>query len=189
MPLHTGQAILRYIARLPAVWRATVLVLLSVVLSACAAPHIPDQTAPDDSLVFGHIDVPRRLSHVYLYELGRAYIGTLNMPRATVYRNGNFAIPNLRPGRYYIAGFADRTATYWLTYSKPALEKALITVGSGQVLFAGSYQVTNVESPLFRNGTFDIRRVARPDEKTVARELLPLAAGTAWETALRKRLR
>lgn len=170
--------------------RYSLMAVLSVLLlSGCAAPRIPGQQAATDSLVFGHIDVPRRLSHVYLYEVGRAYIGTINMPRATVYRNGNFAIPNLRPGKYYIAGFSDRSATYWLTYSKPSLEKALISVGAGQVLFAGSFKVSNVDSPLFRNGSFDIHRVAQPGEQTVARELLPMAAGTAWAAALRKRLR
>ena len=162
---------------------------LALLLAGCGAPYIGDARGPESALVFGHISVPRRLSHVYLYELGKAYIGTLNMPRATVYRNGNFVFTNLKPGKYYIAGFADRTNTFWLTYNDASLERALIDVAPGKLVFAGSYTVTNVESQWFGNGSFDIRHSRRPSEREILEQLAPLAQDTDWETRMAARLR
>lgn len=162
--------------------------LLSLVLAACAAPGVPSRQ-DGTSLVFGHITVPQRLAHVYLYEVGHAYIGTLNMPRATVYRNGDFAIANLRPGDYYLAGFTDRSRTYWVNYSKSSLKRGLIHVGKDQVLFAGAYQVTDVDSKRFGNGSFDIRRVTRPTAGEILRRLRERAGDSGWRALIDARLK
>ena len=165
---------------------------LALLLAGCGAPYIGDARGPESALVFGHISVPRRLSHVYLYELGKAYIGTLNMPRATVYRNGNFVFTNLKPGKYYIAGFADRTNTFWLTYNDASLERALIDVAPGKLVFAGSYTVTNVESQwLVRHPPLPSAQRARNPGATCAagarHRLGDPHGGAAQGTALRSR--
>jgi|GEM_PF-3330069 len=162
--------------------------VLSVFLVACAAPGVAPRQ-DDTSLVFGHITVPQRLTHVYLYEVGHAYIGTLNMPRATVYRNGDFAIANLRPGDYYLAGFTDRSRTYWVNYSKSSLKRGLIHVGQDQVLFAGAFQVTDVDSKRFGNGSFDIRRVTRPTGDEILRRLRVRAEDSGWRSLIDSRLK
>ncbi|HKK06049.1 MAG TPA: hypothetical protein VKA50_09390 [Gammaproteobacteria bacterium] len=159
--------------------RLVVLCAAALGLAGCAAPGVPSRDA-GTGLVFGHITVPQRLTHVYLYEMGRAYIGTLNMPRATVYRNGDFAFANLQPGDYYLAGFTDRTRTYWVNYTKGSLQRALIHVGKDQVLFAGAFQITDVDSKRFGNGSFDIRRVTRPTASDILQRLQARVGDSGW---------
>lgn len=171
-------------------WPGALLLLgLSLLLAACAAPAVAPRAAGQGSLVFGHLTVPHRLRHVYLYQVGHAYIGTLNMPRATVYRNGDFVFANLSPGDYYLAGFTDLSTTYWLNYSKSSLQRALLHIGQNQVLFAGSFQVTNVESKAFGNGSFDIRRVTQPTEVELLQRLRILAHGSGWGSLIDARLK
>jgi len=161
-------------------WVRHVVVCAAVLgVAACAAPGVPSRDE-GTGLVFGHITVPQRLTHVYLYEMGRAYIGTFNMPRATVFRNGDFVFANLQPGDYYLAGFTDRTRTYWVNYSKGSLQRALIHVGKDKVLFSGAFQITDVDSKRFGNGSFDIRRVTRPSASEILQRLQARAGDSGW---------
>lgn len=161
--------------------------MCTVMLGGCAAPSVATRDG-DGSLVFGHITVPQRLTHVYLYAVGRAYIGTLNTPQAIVYRNGDFVFANLSPGDYYLAGFTDLSTTYWLNYSKSSLQRALIHIGKSDVRFAGAFQVTNVDNEVFSNGSFDIHRVTQPSEIELLQRLRLMARDSGWEPLIEARL-
>ncbi len=162
--------------------------LLTLVLAGCAPAPVAPVAAPERGMIYGHIAVPGGLRQVYLHEVGKAYVGNINLPRGRVLRDGSFVFVNLEPGDYYVAGFDDGQAPYWLSYDEHGPGRSLLRLPRRGMLFAGSFRVDHVEAPAFGRGSFDIARVREPDERRVLRKVRPLTEGTAWAGRIDRRL-
>lgn len=164
-------------------------VLLTGLLAACGVAPVDPVAAPQRGMIYGHIDLPGRLRQVYLHEVGKAYVGNINLPRGRVLRDGSFLFVNLEPGDYYVAGFDDGQAPYWLNYDEKGLRRSVLHLPAKGMVFAGSFQVSHVEAPGFGRGSFDIARVRQPDERQVLEQVRPLTENTGWQARIDQRLR
>lgn len=165
------------------------LLAIALFLSACASPPVAPVGDAGRGMIVGHIGAPHGIKAVYLHAVGKAYIGAINMPRAHIQRNGNFMFVNLAPGRYYLAGFDDGTAPYWIPHDKESIRRAGVELKPGGLLYIGSYRVANVEAPVWGRGSFDFERVRTPSERTILQELRPMTEGSGWDTRIDKRLK
>lgn len=155
---------------------------------ACTTAPVPPVSEPERGMIFGHIGTPHGIKAVYLHEVGKAYFGAINMPRAHIRRNGNFMFVNLTPGRYYLAGFDDGAAPYWIPHDKDSIRRASVELKPGGLLYIGSYRVANVEAPVWGKGSFDFQRVHTPGEIAILKDLRSLAEGTGWDERIDRRL-
>lgn len=163
-------------------------VLLSLTLAACAGFPVGEPSAPDRGMIVGHIEMPGTLRAVYLHEVGKAFVGGFNRPRAHIQRDGNFMFLDLKPGRYYLAGFDDGQAPYWIPHDEASIRQAIIELRPGGIAFAGSYRVSNIVAPRMGSGSFDLQRLVQPNERAVLRTLRDLTEGTGWAARMDARL-
>lgn len=171
-------------------WGTLAPVFVLALLAGCASAPVPQMEDASHGVIVGRIEAPTRVTEVYLHQVGRPNLGGFNAPRATIQRSGTFIFVNLPPGRYYLAGFDDGLAPYWIPYDKDALERVTIRLGAGGLEYAGSFRVANVQdSPWFGAGSFDLENLRQPDERAILLELRPIIEGTGWENRVDERLK
>ena len=81
---------------------------------------------------------------------------------------------------------------YYFDYSgieKEDIEKNLIDIKPGSVVYLGSYRVTGETDHLLRQDTFDIEQVRDPSEKTILKHLQEVTAQTGWDVKISRRLK
>ena len=172
------------------------LLVAAVLLATGCAGSAPIRTAdsPDKAMAYGNITIPGKvLTGVSLYKYGEIYAPPFKSPpRSHTYTNGNFLFENLAPGRYYLVSFMSGNNVYYFDYSgieKEDIEKNLIDIKPGSVVYLGSYRVTGETDHLLRQDTFDIEQVRDPSEKTILKHLQEVTAQTGWDVKISRRLK
>jgi len=65
----------------------------------------------------------------------------------------------------------------------------MVEVKPGQITYYGSIDyIEGREGGMFRHGTYDLRKVAKPNEREMLQWFYQYSAGTGWEPIRQKRL-
>lgn len=160
------------------------------VLGACAKPAPPFEIKEaDNSMIFGHIMAPEKVTKVELRQYGKFYLPPfVKPPRVLVYNNGDFMAENLPPGKYIISAFKTKNSDFILVNSKQTAYQEIIHVDPGEAIFIGSYKITDVKRGLLDKGDFDVRRTRKPSERRVIKNLFNVTRGTVWQAMLEHRM-
>ncbi len=178
----------------------------ALVLGGCGGPAIipaeswtlTPKEGPDTAMFIGRIgrygnDKQLILNYVAFQEWGKVYFYSGTSPKGEknfVMDNNYFVVPNLKPGKYWFAGF-HAAGDY---NSLPADKKDFIDIKPGQVKFVGSFDYVEGSSNTLRTivgmpGTFSLKPAAKPSEIEMLRWLLRVGKGSGWEPAVRQRMR
>ena len=170
---------------------------LSLVLSCASGPpkaiHVDEMKDPGLGMIYGQVRLPEKdwlLNLVMIQRVGKVYAG-MGLKgvseKVQVTRDGRFVAPNLKPGKYMLAGFAIGQSRDFL--GKEALNYT-IEVKPGGLHYLGTYDyVIGRAASMVRPGTFDLK----PDpRKATHAELLTwveeATRQTKWHGAVKRRL-
>jgi len=178
----------------------------ALVLGGCGGPTIipaeswtlPAKEGPDTAMFVGRIgrygnDKQLILNYVAFQQWGKVYFQSGTLPKGEknfVMDNNYFVVPNVKPGKYWFAGFHAAGDFNRL----PADKKDFIDVKPGQVKFVGSFDYVDGSSNTLRTivgmpGTFSLKPAATPSEIEMLRWLLRVGNGSGWEPAVKQRMR
>ncbi len=191
--------------------RIFALAVLVVMVGACAT--VPSRSNADNGAIYGYFGIPKdsgvfdNLSMLQYPQKVKAYMGYPTDVRYIIVGGAYFAF-DAEPGQYYImmisAGpgggirFGGQTRNDFKLIdfklgdnegNKARVEKNLITLKPGEMVFAGTQQITLEEKPgLFTGGSFSIQSAKGPSEKEVLQMLLPALKDTPWEKPVADRI-
>jgi hypothetical protein len=121
-----------------------------VLVGSCRFAPLRNRDDPTQGLAFGRIAITGtqlEMTHVVLRRIDAVSIGGPEGIRRThTSVDGYFYSHNLDPGRYAVLGFYTTAGNFRL---KSALSCCAFEVRSGDVSFAGTYQVAYVHQGLF----------------------------------------
>ena len=167
--------------------------LLSVValLGACTANPVPEDPGPNDSFVFGYIDMedaPTNLGWLTI----RQFAPVVEEPYyyAGTHDGAFFSWYLPSPGSFAITGFGGSSGRTHYTFNVPReVEQFRFKIKNKGIYYLGSYKYKDVATGFFEAGKFNIERVNKPTEKELLAKLIELTAGTVVEPKLRARLK
>ncbi len=167
-------------------YQRSIAVLLAVVLAlaACASGppkqiHVDQMKDPGLGMIYGQVRLPEPdwlLNTVMIQRAGKVYAGRLG-EKVQLTRDGRFVAPNLKPGKYMLAGFAIGQTRSMM--GKEAL-KYTVEVKPGGIHFIGIYNYIETRTGnMVRPGSFDLQADHRRSSHV---ELLNWAEEAARET-------
>jgi len=180
--------------------------ITAVAVAGCAGPRpvpaeswtLPAKESPETAMFVGRIgrygnDKQLILNYVNFQLWGKVYFYGGYAPKGEknfVMDNNYFVVPNVKPGKYWFAGF-HATGYY---NGLPAKKDDFIDIKPGQVKFAGSFDYVDGTSNTLRTivgipGTFSLKPAAKPSEIEMLRWLLRVGNGSGWEPAIKQRIR
>ncbi len=165
---------------------------------------VPVRKNPESAMIFGRIEMPSNkkenpdgkvllLNDVNFQFWGKVYIYAGHVPRGEksyVMTNKYFVIPNIKPGKYYFAGFQTGNVYNSLPYSK----EKLIEIKPGQLMFIGSHDyldgtLNGLRMAFGIPGSYSLRPNKSPSELEMLQWLSRAGDGSGWENAINKRIR
>lgn len=169
----------------------SVLSVLIAVLAACAVAHPPNEIlSPEKAMMYGYVDSEYPIDAVDFREFGVVYIAPFRRPpRVLVYGNGYFMAENLKPGKYYIAGFQSGDKVYQVVNSPRSLYQNVINIRPGSLNYIGSHRIMVHKRSLLGHGDFEVVAIRRPDERTLLRFFYELTDGTGWQKKIVRRMK
>lgn len=163
-----------------------------LVLGAPAFAAAPDlQAEPGTGLAFGGFDISESdlaVTHVVLMRIkpARMYMGMSGEKKTVTYNHGEFFSPNLKPGRYMVAGFFSGDKFFALEKS---LRESTFEVTPGGVVYAGSYKLHLTKGGLFRRDKGSFEHIDSPAaERQLLQWLAKELAATGWGPGVNARL-
>jgi len=168
------------------VWMAAL-----VLVGGCRFAPLRNRDDPTQGLAFGRIAVtgtPLRMTHVVLQRIDAVTIGGPEGIRRThTSEDGYFYSHNLDPGRYAVFGFYTGAGNFHLNSARRC---CVFEVRSGDVSYAGTYQVQHVDRGLF---ALDDNSFTRDDSPASELDVLDwlatkVVAGTDWAPLAQARL-
>ena len=188
-------------------------VLLSVALAGCASLRTPSRDSPENGAIYGYFEIPKD-SIGYLSDMSfftyppkvKAYFGRVS-DLDYVIVDGAFFAYNAAPGSYFLQMifatasdlFGTKTNQLELIPVKAfdaetnnaMVQKNLITVKSGELVFVGAREISLEKKPgffSFQNGSFSIGPARSPSEKEILQKLSVRLKGTPWEAPAAARI-
>ncbi len=162
--------------------------------AACASGpplqiQVDEMDGPGLGLIYGQVRLPDPdwlLNTVMIQHIGETYFGSMG-EKVQVTRDGRFVAPNLKPGKYMLAGFAIGQTRSML--GKEAL-RYTVEVKPGGIHFIGIYNyVEGKAANMVRPGTFDL---VADRKKSSHVQLLAWAEessrGTKWNGGIKRKL-
>ncbi len=189
-------------------------VLLIVALGACASNPTPTRSSPDRGAIYGYFGIPEgygvlnMLTFVKHPQQVKIYAGNPTDLEYIIVDNAFFAF-DAEPGPYYIPRIYSGAARAAVTFGSQTrneftlidlkmgdvegnnarIEKNLIVVKPGQMVFLGALGITMGDRPgLFSSGSFSVTSIEKPTEKEVLQKLLPALKDTPWERPVADRV-
>ncbi len=163
-------------------------------LAACASGppkqiHVDEMKDPGFGMIYGEVRLPEPdwiFNLVMIQHVGKVYVGRLG-EKVQLTRDGRFIAPNLKPGKYMLAGFAIGQTRSML--GKEALNYT-VEVKPGGIHFMGIYNyIQGKAANMVRPGSFDLEADRRRSSHV---ELLNWAEeatrGTKWHGGIKRRL-
>jgi hypothetical protein len=173
--------------------------LLAVValagLAGCAGSgHGRDINDPNNSLVFGYVDMtdaPTKVSGVQVQQVApptdKPYWGT-------DVKDGLFYSSYLPPGSYRLAslhGSSFMRGEHQYNFPRQGGGATTVRIDKPGIYFLGAYKYKDVKSGFFEQGKFDIERVSSPTEAELLQRILdrdPELKGSVWADKIRQRI-
>ena len=178
---------------------ARLVLLGSVLLSGCAqvpAPPLEVQD-PANGMIFGSIRADVMITRVVLHEYGKFYMPPFVVPpKVQVYPNGDFVAVNLKPGKYYLAGFTARKGlsefhNFRLSAKNISPYMTVINVKPGSLQYVGSFRISG-RLQFDKNAKareFYITHTYYPGEREILRRIYDITDGTGWQDRINQRLK
>lgn len=178
-------------------------IVVTLTLTGCGSSRfaqeswvLPKKKSDELGMIAGRIDHPVDkklnpkgrvvyLSFVEFRQKEEKYLLLPTSMEATILDNNYFVLPNIKPGKYFLAGFQ----TGKILNSLPEENSYVVDVKPGEIAFYGSidYIITQ-RSGFFRSGEFSLRRAAKPTERDMLEWLYKHSAGSGWEASIRQQL-
>lgn len=161
------------------------------VLVACAVSDPPhDILSAEKAMMYGYVDAEYPIDAVDFREFGVVYIAPFRRPpRVLVYGNGYFMAENLKPGKYFIAGFQSGDKSYQVVNSPRSSYQNVINIRPGSLNYIGSHRIVVHKRRLLGHGEFEVVRIRRPDERNLLRFFYELTDGTGWQKKIVRRMK
>ena len=181
--------------------------LLIIALGACASNPTPTRSSPDNGAIYGYFAIPEdygvlnMMTFVKHPQQIKAYMGNPTDLQYVIVENAFFAF-DAEPGQYYIPKIYSGGARAGISFGSQTrnefslidlkmgdvegnnarIEKNLISVKPGQMIFLGAQGITLEKRPgLLSSGSFSVGPTASPTEKEILQKLLPALKDTPWE--------
>jgi len=187
---------------------AASLLLVGCVTSPIVAEKwkLPKKENAESAMIIGRIDLPDNRkenpdgNHLYLDSVvvqsrdGGVYFHAGYMPNGEdnfVMNDTNyFVVPNVKPGKYYFAGFATG-GTYNSLHRE---DEDVIEIKPGKIRFVGSFDYLSQEQGTLSklaglSGSCSLRQAKHPTELEMLQWLNRVGAGSGWEPAINRRIR
>lgn len=185
-------------------------VVAAMALTGCSSALIaeqwklPKKENAESAMIIGRIELPDNKAenpdayHLYLNSVvvqsrGRVYFHGGYMPSGEdnfVMNDTNyFVVPNIKPGKYYLAGFVTGD-----TYnSLPHKDEDAIEIKPGQIRFVGSLDYLEQKQGTFSklvglSGSYSLRPAKHPTELEMLQWLKRVGAGSGWESTIKRRI-
>ena len=167
------------------------LLAVSCVLAACAVSGPPNEIlSAEKAMMYGYVDAEYPIDVVDFREFGVVYIAPFKRPpRVLVYGNGYFMAENLKPGKYFIAGFQSGDKMYKVVNSARSSYQNVINIRPGSLNYIGSHRIVVHKRRLLGHGKFEVVRLRRPDERNLLRYFYELTDGTGWQKKIARRMK
>ncbi len=148
-------------------------------------------------MIIGRLDYPDNKSenpknnsldiyNVDFWKDGKSVYFNANGEPSITLNNNYFVVPNLQPGKYYFVGFKAGKNYYKLPRFD---DKYMVEVKPGQIVYYGSIDYIDGREPgWFREGTYSLRKVAKPSEREMLQWFYQYSDGTGWDLIIKKRL-
>lgn len=145
-----------------------------------ALPDNKQENPEGRVLLLGAVDFRERSRAVYFG----------NGEDSFVMSNNYFVVPNIKPGKYHLAGF--KTGKVYNTL--PLHDKDLIEIKPGQIKFVGSYDYLDIKQSVLGEmiglaGSYNLRKAKKPTELEMLQWLNRIDDGSGWEPVIKKRIR
>ncbi len=178
---------------------ARLMLPVAVLLNGCAQTPAPplEITDPTHGMIFGSIQADVMITRVVLHEYGKFYLPPFVVPpKVQVYPNGDFVAVNLKPGKYYLAGFTARKGlsefhNFRLSAKNISPYMTVITVKPGALQYVGSFRISG-RLQFDKNAKaydFYITHTYYPGEREILRRIYDLTDGTGWQDRINQRLK
>lgn len=171
--------------------RAPVVLLAAIALglAACSVNPVPEPPEPNDSIVYGHIDMddaPVDLEWVSI----RQYSPPTDKPYYSAgVIDGSFYNWYLDAGSYAVDSFGGSGYNSRYTFNIPRQLTAMrLVIDKPGIHYLGSFRYKDIKTGFFEPGKFDLEQVDTPTEREILERLIKLTKGTVVEPKLRKRL-
>lgn len=164
--------------------------ILLQTLTACNVLAPPAEVqSPELGMVFGNIKTSEQIERIEFREFGKFYLPPFRVPpRVMVFDNGDFMVENLKPGKYYIAAVYSRFKDFTLVKDNRTAYQNVIIVEPGAIKYAGSYVIHEVaDAARFRQNLI-LRKVRKPAEREILKNLYVVTEGTGWQTRIDRRM-
>jgi hypothetical protein len=163
---------------------------LALALLGCSGAVVPRPQEPQESIVFGHIDMsdaPVSLQWVSI----RQYAPPSEAPYWSAgVQDGVYWQWYLKPGSYGVDSFGGSGFNSNYSFNMPRQSKALrLVIQKPGIYFLGSYKYKPVKTGFFEPGKYDLEESDKPTEAEVLHDLLKLVKGTPVEPKLQARLK
>ena len=164
--------------------RIGIIFVFGFMLIACSITLSLDKMeAPDRGMIYGNMQVPGGIRGLEVQKLDKDYsLSDDSVPWVRIFRNGNFIIENLKPGKYTITRVVTYKKRYNLMRDKKAEYHPIINIGTNTVVYAGSFVIEH------KTDGFTFKRVAMPSEKKILKHIKNLSRGTNWMAKITDRL-
>jgi len=193
---------------------ARFLIVGVIVLALGACATVPSRGNPENGAIYGYFDIPKdtlgQLSDIALFHYPvqvKPYIGFATDLHSVIVGGAFFAY-DAAPGKYFIQRVVAKQPSSLLSagaeYSlelvhfgvggfdeanRAAMEKSLITVKPGQLVYAGAQGISIEKKPGFLSkGAFSTGPINSPTEKEVLEKLMPALKDTPWEQSVKDRI-
>lgn len=174
-------------------WAALGLGALAVLAGCAGGGHGRDINDPQNSMVFGYVDMADAPTGVQGASIMQVAPPTDKPYWGTDVRNGLFYTYYLPPGSYKLASLSGSSfwkGDYRYSFPRQGADTAVRVVKPG-IYFLGSYKYQDVKTGFFEQGKFNIERVKTPTEAELLRRILEEdkeIKGSVWEERIRQRL-
>lgn len=145
---------------------------------------------PQTGFIFGHVDVvaAQPITSVIIRRYddieGRHPIGA----KTFVYPGGNFAIVNIPPGQYVLAGYRAGKVIYpaWGSDEQPSGD--VLRISADGLTYVGSFRITPSSDEGTAGLRYRVQKMAEPGEKSLLMFFRKTEAATGWRDIIQRRI-
>lgn len=158
------------------------MLLCLFLLTACATdPFARSPRAGTGAIAGQFTGVTTRPYAVLVLPAGAGWAMNITTSKAYPNENGDFLLPDLKPGRYVLAGFNDGRRPYW--FNRKVSAGRCVIVRAGEVAYLGSYRLVEGQSPELTERFYGLE--AREDSDAAAVfGRLQAQAGASWSAVI-----
>ncbi len=165
------------------------LLALAVVLASCSANPVPKPPKPDESFIFGYIDMEDAPTWLHWATIRQFKPPTKKPYFSAGAYQGVFYNWYFGPGSYAVTKFGGSAGRTNYTFGIPRqLTEMRVKFDKPGIYFLGSFKYKDIKTGFFEQGKYDLEKADKPTEKEVVEKLLKLVKGTAVEPRLKKHL-